>query len=131
MNDGDQTFAITFGTVYFLLSCCWLTKKLLKSRPTIRPLGMSRIISTISSLSSSTNNNSTHTNFSCSGVSSSYPGYNNFSGNVLFDNYVNSNIVLPVENSHVIIQIVPEPITPPYIAIGIPIHENYSRVKNV
>lgn len=113
MNDRELSFAITFGTVYFMLTCCWLTRFLLKNRRTIRPLGLSRIIST---------NNISHT-----GTNSSHI---NFSGKVLIDNYVNSNIDIPIDNAHVIIQIIPEPIIPPPIAIGIPI-QNDKHLKNV
>ena len=118
MNDGELTFAITFGMVYFTLSCCWLVKYLNKSRRSIRPFGISRFVS----------NNSNINPNSCNFSSSS--NQISFTGRVLVDNYVNSNIDLPIENAHVIIQILPEPITVPPVAVGIPIQQNYKLSKN-
>jgi hypothetical protein len=102
--DSELQFAIPFLTIYLFISCCWLFKQIRKNRRTIRPIGFSGIIRS-----------------SDSNSSNQYP----FSGRVLLDNYVNSNITLPADLSHVIIQITPEPITQPPRVMTIPVQENF------
>ncbi len=102
--DSQLEFAIPFITIYLVISCCWLYRQIRKNRRTIRPVGFSGIIRTSNSYSNSSN---------------TYP----FSGRVLIDNYMNSNITLPTDLSHIVIQIGPEPITQPPHILAFPIQQ--------
>jgi hypothetical protein len=110
---GDLTF-ITFGMTCFILSSWLLYRNLLKSRHTIKLFGISNLISSFTS---------NHFNLPHSS------NQMNFSGRVSVDNYVNSGIDIPVENAHVIIQIIPEPTTVSPMAVNHPIQYNNKFFK--
>ena len=81
----------------------------MKSRRTIRPFGVSTLINTLTNSS----------------------GQISWSGRVLVNNFFSSNPdnhseqTNLTDSSHVIIQIIPDPVTVPPVAIGIPVQPAY------